>query len=278
MVNWKDTATQAQELFTLGRFYHLLVGAYFCEYIAALGYDARLLFRDKGGSIWAKIIYLACRNSFLAVCILSLVGVDVTHGYNCMIWTKSNLLALGLSISLASTLIGMRVVVIWFNDVRIIILVVTSLLATQGCSLYNLIKITGEWNSFPSACLVINASVAFASVVANAACDTILLVAMFVGLCRKHSERGVWRVLRDQGILWVTLVIIAELPTVVIISLNLSPAINLIIAVPEVFVLVIGVTRLYRALHSYIQDDDPSIIHARRSWKVWFIGGGVSAS
>jgi len=279
MVDWKDPATQIRQLNTLGRFFHLIAGAYFCEYLASLRYDIRLLFKDKGGARWVKIVYLVCRNSFLAACILPLLGVDLTHEFNCGIWAKCTLIFLSLSIPLASTLIGMRVIAIWFRDVWITILVITSILAVYGTSIYNMTKVTGEWNPSSKTCVISDASVALAGVISNAACDIILMLLMMLGLFRNRPVRkgGVWRVLWDQNLFWVALVAFTEFPTAVILGLNLNPVVDLIPAVPEAFILVIGATRMYRSLNNYINDDDSSIIRSRQSWKVWNISGAAAA-
>jgi len=140
----------------------------------------------------------------------------------------------------------------------------------------NILKINAV--SSPSSstqCVIPNAHVAFAGVIATLSCDAILMFSVLWGLFRRRPaySYGIWGVLWNQGLIWTTLVTIAEVPTVVLFCLNLDPVINLAPSPPEVVIIAVGATRLYRSLHDYSRDYSrdyvPSNIPSRNYKKPW---------
>jgi len=100
-----------------------------------------------------------------------------------------------------------------------------------------------------------------------------LLALMLSGL-RRYGEAGMfglWRFLYNQGLFWLALVTIAEIPPTVFIILNLNDYLNLMFQVPELIMMAVGASRIYRCLADYT-------CMSEFNWneeKSWAITGGV---
>jgi len=85
--------------------------------------------------------------------------------------------------------------------------------------------------------------------------DVILLVIMLVGLIRIRQYGGgafgLGRLLWKQGVIWLLLATIAEVPPTVFICLNLNYPFNLMFQLPALTIMSIAATRMYRALTDY---------------------------
>ncbi|KAF8482531.1 hypothetical protein DFH94DRAFT_727832 [Russula ochroleuca] len=74
---------------------------------------------------------------------------------------------------------------------------------------------------------------------------------MLFGLLRWKSARqrcGLWWFPYTQGLAWVLLVALAEVPPTVFIVLDLNDPLNLIFQVLAVIIVAIGASRIYRGL------------------------------
>ncbi|KAI0309791.1 hypothetical protein OF83DRAFT_1288449 [Amylostereum chailletii] len=100
-----------------------------------------------------------------------------------------------------------------------------TLLAFAGTFLHGLIIARAEWSDAAGTCAVGATTQNLPNTIAGLVVDTTLLGMMLVGLLRWREARnyGVW-----QGLLWVLLATIVEVPTVVFISLNLNDPMNLV--------------------------------------------------
>jgi len=80
-----------------------------------------------------------------------------------------------------------------------------------------------------------------------------LLAIMLRGLMRWElaSRFALWKYLWKQGLIWVTLAAIAEVPALVLVWLNLSPVMNAMFLLAHVMILVIGATQMYRTLSRF---------------------------
>jgi hypothetical protein len=88
---------------------------------------------------------------------------------------------------------------------------------------------------------------------------------MLAGLLRLRlhgSMFGLGQILWKQGLIWLFLATIAEVPPVVFIGLNLNYSFNLMIQTPALIVMTIAATRMHRSLsevvHSGHVDTNPT--------------------
>lgn len=100
-----------------------------------------------------------------------------------------------------------------------------SLLAQLALLIHSVIIATASWETEMQGCVLkdsVHASLPLLS--ATFAADTVLLALMLVGLVRRREARkfGMWRFLVKQGLVWLAVAAVAELPTVVRVSSFLS--------------------------------------------------------
>jgi hypothetical protein len=85
--------------------------------------------------------------------------------------------------------------------------------------------------------------------------DIALLLIMLIGLLRLgFHEPGVYglgRLLWRQGIVWLFIATIAEIPPVVFISLNLNDPLDYMFSFPAMVIMTIAATRIYRSLSNF---------------------------
>jgi hypothetical protein len=105
--------------------------------------------------------------------------------------------------------------------------------------------------------------------------DLVLLSLMLIGL-RRYGDvgmYGLWRFLHRQGLLWLLLVTVAEIPTTVFIYLNLNDYLNLMFQTPELIMMAVGATRIYRSLADYSSMADYNLQNER----FWTFHGAISS-
>jgi len=89
------------------------------------------------------------------------------------------------------------------------------------------------------------------TVVSSFLTDLVLLSLMISGILRwkeGHQKDGIWWVLYKQGILWVLVFTLADLPPVIFILLNLNEVMDRMFMIPGMIIMSIGALRLHRGL------------------------------
>ncbi|KZV75857.1 hypothetical protein PENSPDRAFT_748266 [Peniophora sp. CONT] len=254
-INWNDPVLLAEQYLDFIKLQHALGGVYIWELVMGIKYDLQLLKKRQrhASSIWAKWVYLACRYCALGAVVTIFAGFNVTSEINCKVWIIFVFIWAFFAIQLASTLIAIRVVAIWHNS-TIMIGLCTAVLATQlAFFAHELSQADAAWLPTNSTCLVLDTQTSKANVTTTLLTDLFLLVVMLVGLFRWREARtsDVWKLLWNQGLIWLALATIAEVPTVVFVWLNLNQVMNLVFFTPEMIILVIGATRMYRRLSAH---------------------------
>ncbi|KZV75856.1 hypothetical protein PENSPDRAFT_646897 [Peniophora sp. CONT] len=263
-LDWNDPTLQAAQYLDFIKLQHALGGVYIWELVVGIGYDWRLLRRKQGhaASLWAKWVYLACRYSAMAGFITIFAGYNVSSEINCKIWIIFVFIWAFLAIELASMLIAIRVISIW-NKSMIASGLCAVVLATQlGFFIHEIADAKAAWEPIEGTCIVLDTQTSQANVTVTLVTDLFLLLAMLVGLFRWREARssGLWKIMWHQGLIWLALATIAEVPTVVFVWLNLNQVMNLMFFTPEMVILVIGATRMYRALSTHFTSAyDPSV-------------------
>jgi len=81
--------------------------------------------------------------------------------------------------------------------------------------------------------------------------DLVLLSLMLSGILRWKEGRqkgGIWWVLYKQGLFWVVVFTLADIPPLIFISLNLNDVMNRMFMLPGMVVMSIGALRMHREL------------------------------
>lgn len=141
-------------------------------------------------------------------------------------------------------------VAIWNKDIRITLSVVAALIIEFGFFVF-MYKIDGVWIPEGATCNYRNVTAALPTVISMTVCDFFLVSAMLSGLLRRRQTPRLrfWTILWNQGLLWLTLVTLAEIPTIVMIRLNFSTILDVAMVPPGHYIVAMGATYLYRSLH-----------------------------
>jgi len=137
------------------------------------------------------------------------------------------------------------------------------LLTELGSILYQMHECSGGWDSEAGVCAFIRVQAGFSTAITVAVCDSVLVFTMLFGLLRRRPayKNRIWHILWHQGLLWLIIVSIAEIPTILIVHLNFNEVIDLTTIPPEIYIIAVGAMRLYRSLHIVRQEEKPDAHH-----------------
>ncbi|KAH8994749.1 hypothetical protein EDB86DRAFT_1244775 [Lactarius hatsudake] len=251
MVNWRDPATVAAEELAFIRPIHVTGGIYIWEIIAFIGFEYSVIWKKRKFT-WSFLLYLGCRWFPLFFIASQFLGFDTSHKINCQAWIIFSFLSGYLSFMCASALIILRVAILWNRNKTVIAFACAVWICNMAIDAYSLTTLHSAWTG--SFCGVSHTERLRISVLSNFITDVILLVLMLIGLRRwKNASKsfGVWGLLYTQGLIWVMIVTLAEIPPTVFILLNLNDPMNMIFQALSLIITALGAARLYRGLIDY---------------------------
>ncbi|VDB85000.1 unnamed protein product [Peniophora sp. CBMAI 1063] len=252
MVNWREAATERAELAGMEAMSLVLIGIYLHEMACSLKFDLRLMATARDGSsdsVLAKCVkatYLGCRHSVLIAAILELYMVfrSGRGAIPCYGIMKVSAGTAALSSTCCSALIAART-----YDGRM----------ELGCAHYNafVVMLFSSYDTVSCFCTLTDESANLPNILALLVCDFVLLVCLLAGLYRWHhptkGSRGfsLWSVLWMQGVLYLIIASVTEVPALVFLFLNLNTAMDIIFTRPLIVLLVLAATRFHRSLHAF---------------------------
>ncbi|KAH9956524.1 hypothetical protein BC827DRAFT_1270890 [Russula dissimulans] len=259
MVNFRDPVEIAQDQLAVTKLWHAMAGLYMWEFVTTLDYEWSII-RGHRPYRWTIWIYCLTRVAALMGVILSLVGDDVTAPYNCEIETVFHLVFGYLAVASASLLIVLRIIAIW-NKKKIITVVATTVWAINALSLiYGIARIRSTWSPDEATCLVLNIESNKPNFIVALCTDIVLLVIMLVGLLRlgfhERSAFGMGRLMWRQGLIWLLIATLAEVPPTVFICLNPNGPFNRMFTITSMIAMSIAATRTHRQLVDFLSVGD----------------------
>ncbi|KAH9034713.1 hypothetical protein EDB85DRAFT_2144148 [Lactarius pseudohatsudake] len=247
-VNWHDPARVLADLVALIKLNHFLGGVYIWEFVLNLDFEYSILM-GKRKLTWTSPLYLGCRWSSMSLIIIQFLGYDTPHEINCQISAYLTLL-------FASALIALRITALWEHNKNVVAIAFTSWLANFTIYVYSTVKSRGGWTG--SICVIQDTFHSNISIFSTLAMDFLLLALMFVGLLRWKVRSGViFQLMYAQGLAWVLVVTLAEIPPAVFIALNLNDPMNMVFQVVGLSIMSIGASRTYRGLVDYPFSNSP---------------------
>jgi len=150
----------------------------------------------------------------------------------------------------ASLIIVLRVIAIWNRNIVVSLIAVGVWLGGLVLHIRNLIMVSSLYNPVADTCEILHTRRGLVNAVAMLVIDVVLLVSMLIGLLRHVYSKsgGMWKLLYQQCIIWLAVALIAEIPPVVFLSLNLNDVWNEMLLGPAIAILSIGAARMYRSL------------------------------
>ncbi|KAI0045889.1 hypothetical protein FA95DRAFT_1607338 [Auriscalpium vulgare] len=267
MTDWNDPAVLTKDYLAFVKLIHTLGGVYIWEFVSNLDFEWDIYKgrRSYRWSLWKSSdgggvqLYIGCRLTALAAVIAMFVGFDVTSKINCTGQAVSTFLFGYLAFICASALIVLRVGAIWEWNRLVVVIACLAWSANAAFGIRSAVISRAAWNVAGNTCIVLHTERSKDNILTTLATDSVLLVLMLVGLMRWHRaglNGGIFGLLLNQGLLWVLVVTLAEVPSTVFILLNFNAPWNLMFQVPELIIMAIGASRIYRGLLDYSSIDD----------------------
>ncbi|KAI0064864.1 hypothetical protein BV25DRAFT_1822618 [Artomyces pyxidatus] len=264
MTNWNDPVLLAKEYTSFIKLVHVLGGLYIWEFFTNLDFEWSII-TGRRKCRWTLGLYLGTRLSALAAVVAIFVGFDVESQIDCQTWLTLVFLFGYSGFLFAAALIVLRIMAIWERNIPVMIIAVAAWLTNTAFYFHNLARPGGvigraAWSTETGACAIQDTVRNRANIIVTLATDAVLLLLMLFGLLRYRNagmvRGGIWKILYNQGLLWVVVVTVAEVPPTVFIILNLNDALNLMFQVPELVIMAIGATRIYRSLAEFSSISD----------------------
>ncbi|KAH9964958.1 hypothetical protein BC827DRAFT_902809 [Russula dissimulans] len=225
------------------KFWHVMAGLYFWEFVSTLDYEWGVI-RGRRPWRWTMWVYSLTRTSALLATILLMVCLNRGSPHVCKVVPLTHYSLAYVSFAASSLLIVLRIIAIWDKN-KVVVRIAIGLWITnvafliQGRSLSlptnmspkqtrfvtGVIRLRFAWFTDSRECLVQSVKSFQLSLIVALITNIVLLLTVIVGLlrlgCSVGGSFGLQRFLWNQGIVWLLLAIVAEVPPVVFI-LNMN--------------------------------------------------------
>jgi len=275
MTNWHDSIRVVADYIALMKLDHVLGGLYIWEFVLNLDYEYSIIM-GKRKLIRTFPLYLGCRWCPLFVITVYLIGFDVSHEIDCQALVLMTFTFGYLSFLFSSALIILRICALWEYNKIVIAFASASWLANTASYIYSAVTSQGYWTG--SICAIQHTEHTKISIFSTFITDLILLALMLIGVLRWQEARrkgGVWWLLYTQGLVWVVVLTVAEVPPVIFIILDLNDPMNLMFLTTGLIIMSICASRMYRGLADHLMVNAPpvrAIGGEQSSVTSWFAG------
>jgi len=255
MVDFQNPAVIERDYLAAMKLYHVVNGVFIWEFFVTLDYEWSVI-RGHRPYRWTIWIYSLTRVCTLIAVILTLVGLDSSSPINCQLWIIFESIFAYLALTAGSTLIVLRVIAIW-NRNRIVVAISMCAWSTNVAFLiHSITELQAAWLPIVNICEVLDTNTSQKNTIATLVSDVVLLLTMLVGLLRYRHDGtmyGLGLLLWRQGLIWLFLATVVEVPPAVFIGLNLNIPFNLMFQTPALIVMTIAATRMHRSLTDFAQ-------------------------
>ncbi|VDB92329.1 unnamed protein product [Peniophora sp. CBMAI 1063] len=260
MHDWQSSEEIIRDTFYLSKTLHICIGASIWEYVSTFDYEWAVL-RGKRRYLWTIWVHSGCRLSMLLCFLLFVVQQSGWMAWNCTAFYISALAASYVSLGLASLLIVFRVLAVWERRKPIIVVSYLVLTISIVLNIRDLTLLRAYYSSDFHSCIAYDTLEFVPNVAGVLASDALLLVLMLVGILRMREARhfGIARFLYRQGVVWLLLVMIVEIPALIFAILHLNDPLTSMLQPVEVVSLGICATRMHRGLSDYTFAPGPSL-------------------
>ncbi|KAN0118569.1 hypothetical protein V8E52_004992 [Russula decolorans] len=237
-------------------FWYTMSGLYIWEYLTTLHFELDVI-RRRRPYRWTIWIYLLARVSTLMAVIINFIVFDTTS-INCQALMSLQLTFSCSGLVTASLLIIFRITAIW-NKNRLVVGTAIVVWATNVliAIFLGIMPIRSTWDPVLQRCIVLNTDKPKPSIIAILITDIVLLLIVFIGLLRLQGSGvsfALGRLLWKQGVIWLLIATVAEVPPTVLIILNLNASLNFMFVFPSAIAMSISATRIYRNLADYVHE------------------------
>ncbi|KAI0056582.1 hypothetical protein BV25DRAFT_1920832 [Artomyces pyxidatus] len=254
MTNWRDPARIQSDYLSLLKLIHVLGGIYIWEFVTTCNFELEVL-RRRRPYRWTIWVYLCVRISTLIAFSFMFVDIGPWTSESCRIGDIITFAFSYLSVASASLIIVIRTAVLWNYNRAAVALSVGIWAVSTALNIRDLTLVEAYYDPQADICMQISTNRSQANAVGILVSDLVLLGTMLAGLHRHYDAKdgffGLWRLLFRQGVIWLFLATIAEVPSVVMIYLDLSDPWNIMFPPAALLILAIAATRMHRELSEY---------------------------
>ncbi|KAH9979052.1 hypothetical protein BGW80DRAFT_1455730 [Lactifluus volemus] len=264
MTDWHKPELVSTESFVLMKLLHVLGGIYIWELLYNIDFEFSVVTR-KRKFIRTFPLYLGCRWCPLFAIVFEILAFDTNNKIDCQAWVVAAFMFAYLSFAFSSALIILRIVALWERNKVTTTLASTCWLATFVSYIYSVATARAIWNG--NFCMVVNLEHTKIAIFTTFVSDLILLLLMVIGLLRWENVRqrgGVLSSMCTQGLAWIALLTVGEVPPTVFMILNLNDPLNLIFQVLALVIMAIGASHIYRRLVDHPSLSGYSVSNAAR--------------
>ncbi|KAI0252532.1 hypothetical protein BJV78DRAFT_342330 [Lactifluus subvellereus] len=266
MVNYRDPAVQAADLDAFIRFTHAMYGLYLWEYFSTLWFEWSFI-TGKRPYRWTIWVYVGIRLATLLCVVINLIGFNM-NGINCQLWIHSEYLTAYTAFALGSFFMILRIIAIWGAHKWVLAVSIVAWLTNIAFMIRNrsthyfvvehtqtslyctgFIITSAYWEPTIPTCVFRDSRKILANTTATFCTEFFLLLVMIIGLVRQR-DHSIGRRLFHQGLVWLLVATVAEVPPFVFLFLNLNDAWNVMFLLPGTIVMTICVTRMHRGLNA----------------------------
>ncbi|KAI0061738.1 hypothetical protein BV25DRAFT_744076 [Artomyces pyxidatus] len=235
MVNWHFPALIAKDYLVVVKLDHVLGGVYIWEYVTSLDYEWSVL-TGKRPYRWTVCVYTLCRLSALVAWAVLFAGLDSTGSINCRAWDTTFYTFAYISLASASFILLLRIYAIWERNVPVTGFCAAAWLASIALNIRSIAIGRSHHDPTSGACLNTNTHRLLTNAIGILVSDLVLLVFMLAGIrrCREARVFDLWKLLFHQGIAWLVLAAVGEIPTVIFVSFNLNGGLHAPSVLPAV--------------------------------------------
>ncbi|KAI0047200.1 hypothetical protein FA95DRAFT_1606294 [Auriscalpium vulgare] len=256
MTNWKSPSAVAETEQRFVRLAHVILGLSLWEIATTFDYELDVL-RGKRPYRWTIWVHSSCRISLVTALVILIVTKDVVGLSDCTAWDASIYVFAYLSLALASSLVLLRVLAIWQGNLAVVLMSIAIWTTSIVLNIWYISILRSSYYLAAGECVPTTTSKSVVTVVGIIVSDFALLLVMLAGIVKHHKPartmrltggHSLWRLMWQQGIVWLALATLVEVPVLVLVVRNLNDPWDLMFEVVTSATLAISATRMYRIL------------------------------
>ncbi|KAH8092205.1 hypothetical protein BXZ70DRAFT_463387 [Cristinia sonorae] len=260
MTNWASEEELSRDKAVSAILLHVICGAYFWEYLISLNFEWSLLSGQKRFR-WPMLVYFAARYLALFTLIAGIMSQTVNTEDNCAALYKFIAFGGQSIIGLTSAILTIRAIAIW--GLRLYIaLPLGVLMVGQWVLLMQSLSINVSWDA-TSRCIATTAKpdILEASFIYAIGFDSIVFLLSAWKLLVPNDQRTPLRdLLFKDGLVYIIIVLLVNIPAAVLLSLKLNPVMNTLPTLPAAIISSIVACRAVRRLYDFNFSGSTSIL------------------
>jgi hypothetical protein len=230
----------------------IILGVYSWEIVTTINFDW-LVITGKRKFTYVTGVYFLCRYMLLFGFIATTIAMNTKVEINCQALYLFAQTASMITTASASTLFAIRAIAIWSRKLVVAIPITIICLGQWAVLLLNVTVIHAHWEHALNTCVVMETRLIIYRIVYayTMTFDLVVLVVSCWGLIVAYGRSDLWALLFKHGVIYFVVAFGANTIPVVLLVLNLNPAMNLIAIAPATLASVIVACRGFVSLSSW---------------------------